>query len=93
MVFLHDASLYLLYVALGLAVFLAIERTIFYTHANRQIKSLLQALKTKSPLPELKQAMWARLWRMHLQMDFTQRPPKKWPTMLLNRHSYVSNIN
>jgi hypothetical protein len=31
MVFLHDASLYLLYAALGLAVYLAIERTIF-TH-------------------------------------------------------------
>jgi hypothetical protein len=28
MVFLHDSSLYLLYLALGLAVFLAIERTI-----------------------------------------------------------------
>jgi biopolymer transport protein ExbB len=51
MVFLHDASLYLLYAALGLAVYLAIERTIFYAHAHRQIKSLLDALKTKSALP------------------------------------------
>ena len=41
MLFLHDASLYLLYVALGLAVFLAIERTIFYSHASGQIKSLM----------------------------------------------------
>jgi hypothetical protein len=55
MLFLHDASLYLLYVALGLAVFLAIERTIFYSHASGQIKSLLNALKTKSPLPEFKE--------------------------------------
>jgi len=55
MLFLHDASLYLLYVALGLAVFLAIERTIFYSHASGQIKSLLDALKTKSPLPEFKE--------------------------------------
>jgi len=54
MVLLHDLSLYLLYFALGLAVFLAIERSIFYTHANRQIKSLLLALKTKSALPEFK---------------------------------------
>lgn len=52
MLFLHDLSLYLLYFALGLAVFLAIERSIFYTHANRQIKSLLHALKTKTTLPE-----------------------------------------
>jgi biopolymer transport protein ExbB len=55
MLFLHDASLYLLYVALWLAVFLAIERTIFYSHASGQIKSLLHALKTKSPLPEFKE--------------------------------------
>ena len=55
MLFLHDASLYLLYVALGLAVFLAIERTIFYSHASGQIKSILIALKTKSPLPEFKE--------------------------------------
>lgn len=54
MVFLHDLSLYLLYFALGLAVFLAVERTIFYTHANQQLKSLLLALKTKSTLPEFK---------------------------------------
>ena len=54
MLFLHDLSLYLLYLAFGLAVFLAFERTIFYMHANRQIKSLLIALNTKSALPEFK---------------------------------------
>ena len=55
MLLLHESSLYLVYIFLGLAVFLAIERTIFYTHASGQIKSLLDALKTNSPLPEFKE--------------------------------------
>lgn len=54
MVLLHDASLYLLYMALALALFLAIERSIFYTHVNRQIQSLLKSLHTHSPLPGFK---------------------------------------
>ncbi len=54
MLFLHDASLYLLYLALALALFLSIERSIFYTHVNRQIQSLLQALHVRSPLPDFK---------------------------------------
>lgn len=54
MLLLHDGSLYLLYVALGLSVFLAIERTIFYAHASGQIKSILSALKSKAPLPDFK---------------------------------------
>jgi biopolymer transport protein ExbB len=54
MLFLHDASLYLLYASLALAVYLVIERSIFYTHAHRQIQSLLAALQLRSPLPDFK---------------------------------------
>jgi len=54
MLFLHDASLYLLYLALALALFLAVERSIFYTHVNRQIQTLLQALHSHNSLPDFK---------------------------------------
>ena len=53
MLFLHDASLYLLYAALVLALFLAVERSIFYTHAHRQLQSLLQSLHDRRALPDL----------------------------------------
>ncbi|MFZ4743340.1 MAG: MotA/TolQ/ExbB proton channel family protein [Limnohabitans sp.] len=54
MLLLHDASLYLLYFALAVAVFLTIERVIFYNHAHGQIQNLLQSLHTKTALPEFK---------------------------------------
>jgi biopolymer transport protein ExbB len=54
MLFLHDASLYLLYAALVLALFLAVERSIFYTHAHRQLQSLLQSLHERRALPDFK---------------------------------------
>jgi biopolymer transport protein ExbB len=54
MVLLHDASLYLLYASLVLALFLAIERSIFYTHAHRQLQSLLQSLLERRTLPEFR---------------------------------------
>jgi biopolymer transport protein ExbB len=54
MLILHDSSLYLLYFALGLSVFIAIERTIFYSHASGQIKSILNALQSKTSMPDFK---------------------------------------
>jgi biopolymer transport protein ExbB len=54
MLLLHDASLYLLYAALVLALFLAIERGIFYTHAHRQLQSLLQSLHERRTLPDFR---------------------------------------
>jgi biopolymer transport protein ExbB len=48
---LHDASLYLLYALLALAIFLAIERSIFYLATGRELGQVLAALKARRELP------------------------------------------
>ena len=48
---LHDASLYLLYALFTLAIFLAIERSIFYLATGRELRQVLAALEAQSELP------------------------------------------
>jgi biopolymer transport protein ExbB len=48
---LHDASLYLLYALFTLAIFLAIERSIFYLATGRELRQVLAALAARRELP------------------------------------------
>lgn len=47
MALLHDLSLYLLYASLAAAVFLAIERSIFYMASGRELGALMQTLHAR----------------------------------------------
>lgn len=56
MALIHDLMLYLLYASLAAAVFLAVERGIFYLATHRELGALLAALRGHSALPPLRPA-------------------------------------